>query len=157
MPLNHDRQSALDLAVDQALYQRALFHRLFQVMPSGQTFGFFPRQPGFTVTVLEHFDGNRNIIAGLDLDFASVVLEFVSAAIKLSDLSPALTTTKFWSTRTTSAVMTSPARISCRERLSSNSAAKLFSSMPEAGVWGAVFMKMDRDSENPLQKTVGLK
>jgi len=38
-----------------------------------------------------------------------------------------LTTTKFWSMRTTSAVMTSPARISWRARLSSKRAAKLSS------------------------------
>jgi len=41
----------------------------------------------------------------------------------LSDFSPAFTTTKFSSTLTTSAVMTSPTRISLRFRLSSNSAA----------------------------------
>ena len=41
----------------------------------------------------------------------------------LSDFSPAFTTTKLSSTLTTSAVMTSPMRISLRVRLSSNSAA----------------------------------
>ncbi len=45
-----------------------------------------------------------------------------SSAMKLSDLRPAFTTTKFWSMRTTSAVMTSPTRISLRVRLSSNRA-----------------------------------
>src|SRR3954471_7532526 len=49
----------------------------------------------------------------------------------LSDLSPAFTTTKLSSTLTTSAVMTSPTRISLRLRLSSNSAAN--DSSPEAG------------------------
>src|SRR5688572_19831311 len=42
----------------------------------------------------------------------------------LSDFSPAFTTTKLSSTLTTSAVMTSPMRISLRVRLSSNRAAK---------------------------------
>ncbi len=56
-----------------------------------------------------------------------------STGMKLSDLSPALTTTKFMSTRTTSAVITSPMRISWRVRLSSNRAAKLFSLEATAG------------------------
>ena len=53
-------------------------------------------------------------------------LSFLNSSIgmKLSDLSPALTTTTLKSTRTTSAVMSSPWRISCRVRDSSNSAAK---------------------------------
>src|SRR5882672_8889442 len=46
-----------------------------------------------------------------------------SIAMMLSDFSPAFTTTKFSSTLTTSAVMTSPMRISLRLRLSSKSAA----------------------------------
>ena len=45
---------------------------------------------------------------------------------------------KFWSTRTTSAVMTSPARISWRERLSSNRAAKL-----SFGCYGSVEVAVD--------------
>src|ERR1051325_7436735 len=53
-----------------------------------------------------------------------------STGITLSDFSPALTTTKLSSTLTTSAVMTSPTRISLRLRLSSNSAAN--DSPPEA-------------------------
>src|SRR5690606_19767668 len=44
-----------------------------------------------------------------------------------SDFKPAFTTTKLWSTRTTSAVMTSPDFISWRWMLSSNRAAKLSS------------------------------
>ena len=56
-----------------------------------------------------------------------------STGMKLSDLSPAFTTTKFISTRTTSAVITSPMRISWRVRLSSNRAAKLFSLEATAG------------------------
>jgi hypothetical protein len=47
-----------------------------------------------------------------------------STGMMLSDLSPAFTTTKLSSTLSTSAVMTSPMRISLRVRLSSNSAAK---------------------------------
>ena len=42
----------------------------------------------------------------------------------LSDFSPAFTTTKLSSMLSTSAVITSPMRISLRVRLSSNSAAK---------------------------------
>jgi hypothetical protein len=47
------------------------------------------------------------------------------AAMILSDLRPALTITKSESTEITSAVITSPERISWRARLSSNRAAKL--------------------------------
>src|SRR5258707_1610243 len=47
-----------------------------------------------------------------------------SIAIVLSDFSPAFTTTKLSSMLSTSAVMTSPTRISLRFRLSSKSAAK---------------------------------
>ena len=47
-----------------------------------------------------------------------------SKGIKLSDFNPAFTTTWFWSMRRTSAVMTSPARISWREMDSANIAAK---------------------------------
>src|SRR5258706_9619499 len=46
-----------------------------------------------------------------------------SAGMMLSDFSPALTTTQFSSTESTSAVITSPTRISLRVRLSSKSAA----------------------------------
>src|SRR5437868_1695844 len=53
-----------------------------------------------------------------------------SAGMMLSDSSPALTTTQLSSTESTSAVITSPTRISFRLRLSSNSAAK--DSPPEA-------------------------
>ena len=50
-----------------------------------------------------------------------------SVEIVLSDLRPAFTITTFGSTETTSAVITSPMRISWRVRLSSKRAAKLFS------------------------------
>src|SRR6185436_639423 len=59
-----------------------------------------------------------------------VSLRNSSTGIMLSDFSPAFTTTKLSSTLTTSAVMTSPTRISLRLRLSSNSAAN--DSPPEA-------------------------
>ena len=48
-----------------------------------------------------------------------------SVEIALSDFSPAFTITTFWSTEMTSAVITSPERISWRVRLSSKRAAKL--------------------------------
>src|SRR5207302_148679 len=55
-----------------------------------------------------------------------------STGMTLSDLSPAFTTTQFSSTLSTSAVITSPMRISLRLRLSSKSAAN--DSPPEAWV-----------------------
>src|SRR6185503_61778 len=56
-----------------------------------------------------------------------------SMGMKLSDFSPAFTTTKLESRRTTSAVITSPTRISLRDRLSSNIAAKLSLGAAAAG------------------------
>src|SRR5258708_18125551 len=74
--------------------------------------------------------------------------------MKLSDFRPAFTTTKLGSTRTTSAVMTSPARISFRDRLSSNIAAKLFSEVAASGVRVSVVIKRGLDSQkNPLLET----
>ncbi len=75
--VHHDREPAFDLAVDQALHQGTLFHRLFQIVPGGQALGLFPRQAGFPVAILESFDCDGHIVAGLDLEFAAVVLELV--------------------------------------------------------------------------------
>src|SRR5438045_7796422 len=58
-----------------------------------------------------------------------------------SDLSPALTTTTLKSTRTTSAVMSSPCRISCRESDSSNRAAKFSAAAGAVVVWVAVAIR----------------
>ena len=76
-------------------------------------------------TVFQRVDGDGNEVAGLDFDLAAVVQEFFEGDVA-SDLRPALTTTKLGSTRMTSAVITSPMRISWRARLSSKSAAKRF-------------------------------
>ena len=70
---------------------------------------------------------------------SSSPLSFLNSSIGInaSDFNPALTITKLWSRRTTSAEMTSPERISWRDKDSSNRAAKL--SMPEdAGDWVAI-------------------
>src|SRR6185369_9996510 len=79
------------------------------------------------------------------------------------DLRPALTTTMLKSTRTTSAVMSSPCRISCRVRDSSNSAAKfsigaeLLDAMLEMAVAMGVgsFINQAAVSENPFSRAAG--
>ena len=64
-----------------------------------------------------------------------------SVEIALSDFSPAFTITTFGSTEMTSAVMTSPERISWRVRLSSKRAAKL--SVAGVGVdWDSIEMSL---------------
>src|SRR5918911_869806 len=82
-----------------------------------------------------------------------------SAGMMLSDFSPALTTTQLSSTLSTSAVITSPTRISLRLRLSSKRAAK--DSLPEEA-WGdcgdfwAVAGEMLAIKKKPFQ-TAGLR
>src|SRR5665213_1300070 len=62
--------------------------------------------------------------------------------MKDSDFNPALTTTTVYSTRVTSAVISSPWRISWRASDSSNSAAKFSSGGADVAVWVAVAMRV---------------
>ena len=55
----------------------ALLHRGFEVVPGLEALGLVARQPGLAVAVLERLDGDGDEVAGLDLDFAAVVLEFL--------------------------------------------------------------------------------
>ena len=170
--VDHDGQAALDLAGDQPLHQRALFQRLFQRRATRPGAWPFARQPGFAVAVFQRLDRDRDEIAGLALRPSPRSFLNSSMEMKLSDFSPALTTTKFWSTRTTSAVITSPARISWRDRLSSNSAAKLSCGIDAGaggGGWVAVVIIGERyssinqrhsagvsSSKKPLHQAVGV-
>ena len=75
--VDHDGEAALDLAGDEAGDDRALLHRRFEVVPGLEALGLVARQAGLAVAVLERLDGDGDEIAGLDLDFAVVVLEFL--------------------------------------------------------------------------------
>ena len=50
-------------------------------MPGREALRLVARQPGFAVTVLERFDRDLDEIAGLDFDFAAIVVEFLSRDI----------------------------------------------------------------------------
>ena len=74
--VDHDRQAALDLAGDQPGHDGALLHRRFEVVPGLEALGLVARQARLAVAVFEALDGDGDEIAGLDFDFALVVLEF---------------------------------------------------------------------------------
>jgi hypothetical protein len=74
--VGHDRQAALHLAVDDALHQGAFVERLLQVVPGGDALGLLARQAGLAIAVLEHLDGDADIVARLDLELAAVIAEF---------------------------------------------------------------------------------
>src|SRR5262249_14688302 len=75
--VHHHGEAALDLPGPQALYDVALLHRRFQVVPRLQALRLVAREPRLAVAVFQAFDRDRDEIAGLDLDFALVVLEFL--------------------------------------------------------------------------------
>ncbi len=127
--VDHDGEAALDLAGDGAGDEFAGFEGFFEFQPGRQALGLVARQDGVAVAVFERVDGDRDEVAGLDFELALVVLEFFDRD-QASDLRPALTTTKLWSTRTTSAVMTSPDFISWCLNTFVNRSAKL---SPPAG------------------------
>src|SRR6266571_4500935 len=73
--VGHDGKAALHLARDDPFHEGAGFERLFQVEPGSETLRLVARQARLSVAVLERFDRDAGEIAGLDLDFALVVLE----------------------------------------------------------------------------------
>ena len=75
--VDHDGQTALDLAGDQAGHDGALLHRGFQVVPGLEALGLVARQARLAIAVFQALDGDGDEVAGLDLDFALVVLEFL--------------------------------------------------------------------------------
>src|SRR6267142_436276 len=75
--VGHHGEAALHFAGNHSLDEGAGFERLLQIEPGGEALGLVARQARFAVAVLERFDGDAGEIAGLDLDFALVVLEFL--------------------------------------------------------------------------------
>src|SRR4030095_9636045 len=62
---------------DESGDDRALLHRGLEVVPGLEALCLVARQLGLAVTILEALDGDGDEIAGLDLDLAFVVLEFL--------------------------------------------------------------------------------
>ena len=75
--VDHHGEPALDLAGDEAGDDRALLHRGFEVVPGLEALGLVARELRLAVAVFEALDRHRDEIAGLDLDLALVVLEFL--------------------------------------------------------------------------------
>ena len=75
--VGHDGEAALHLAVDDALDQGALVEGLLQVVPGGDALGLLARQARLAVAILEHLDGDADVVARLDLDLAAIAAEFV--------------------------------------------------------------------------------
>ena len=111
MPLTMTVRPPLTLPLTVPVDDLARFHRFFQRQPRGQALGLVARQDGVAEAVFQRFDRDGNEVAGLDFEFAAVVLEFFDRDVGFG-FRPALTTTKLWSTRTTSAEITSPMRMS---------------------------------------------
>ena len=106
--VDQDGQAALDLAVDGAGDELAGLERVLERQPRGQALGLVARQDGVAVAVLDRVDGHRDEVADLDFELALVVLEFVDRNIGFG-LEAGVDHHEVVSTRTTSAVMTSPA------------------------------------------------
>ena len=75
--VDHHGEAALHLAGDEAGDDRALLHRGFEVVPGLEALRLVARQLRLAVAVFEALDGDGDEIAGLDLDLALVVLEFL--------------------------------------------------------------------------------
>ncbi len=75
--VDHHGEAALHLAGDEAGDDRALLHRGLEVVPGLEALRLVARELGLAVAVLEALDGDGDEIAGLDLDLALVVLEFL--------------------------------------------------------------------------------
>ena len=77
MPLIMTVRPPLTLPVTRPCDDGALLHRGFEVVPGLEALGLVARQAGLAVAVLERLDGDGDEVAGLDLDLAAVVLEFL--------------------------------------------------------------------------------
>ncbi len=75
--VHHHREPALDLAGDETRDDGALLHRGFEVVPCLEALGLVARQLGLAIPIFETLDRHGDEIAGLDLDLAFVVLEFL--------------------------------------------------------------------------------
>ena len=75
MPLTSTVRPPLTLPLVGAGDEVAGFEGLLEREPRSQTLGGVARQDGVAVAVFDAADGNGNEIAGLDFEFALVVLE----------------------------------------------------------------------------------
>jgi hypothetical protein len=75
--VHHHGEAALHLAGNESLHDVALLHGGFEVVPRLETLGLVARQARLAVSVFQAFDRDGDEIAGLDLDFALVILEFL--------------------------------------------------------------------------------
>ena len=75
--VDHHRQTTLDLTVHHTLHDRAFFQRLIQIRPCRQTFGFVARQFCRAITIVKRVDRDFDEIAGLNFQFAAIILEFL--------------------------------------------------------------------------------
>jgi hypothetical protein len=131
-------------------------------VPCLEALGLVARQLGFAVAVFETLDRHGDEIAGLDLDLALVVLEFLDRNEALG-LEARVDDHDVEVDADDLAVMSSPWRISCRVRDSSNSAAKfsIGAELPEAMLEMAVaigvgsFISQAAVSENPVSRAAG--
>ena len=109
--VDHNGQTALDLAIDGAGPRFRPTPWLFPAKPRCETLGLVARQDGVAKAVFQRSIATETKSPTLT---SSSPLSFLNSSIgmKASDLRPALTITKLWSRRTTSAEITSPERMS---------------------------------------------
>lgn len=81
--VDQDGQAALDLAARRAGDEVAGFERLLERQPRGQALGGVAGEDGVAVAVLDAADGHGDEIAGLDFEFALVVLELLDRHVGL--------------------------------------------------------------------------
>ena len=124
MPLAMTVRPPFTLPVITPLIFSPLSSAFSRLEPGGHALGLVARQARRAVAVFQRLDRDADEVADLDFDLRRRRCGILRSRSMLSDFSPAFTTTKLSSTLTTSAVITSPTRISLRLRLSSNSAAK---------------------------------
>ena len=72
-----DREATLDAAGDDAGDDFGIVEGLLEARPGAGTLGLFARQAGFAVAVFDGIEGDFDIIASGDFDFAAFVAELV--------------------------------------------------------------------------------
>ena len=77
MPLTMTVRPPFTLPVIRPGDDVALLQRRLEIVPGCEALGLVARQAGLAVAVLERLDGDGDEVAGLDLDLAGVVLEFL--------------------------------------------------------------------------------
>ncbi len=72
-----DREAALDAAGDDAGDDLAVVEGLFEARPGAGALGLLARQARLAGAVLDRIERDLDLIAGLDLDFAALILELL--------------------------------------------------------------------------------